>query len=350
MEKGEVKVLGADSLKEGSCRVVAEAGVNHSNSVERAILMAESAAKAGAWAIKFQLYKASRLSIRDSPKYWSDQSGTQSQFETFERGDKLEYDDYAPVAEACRDLGIAFFATPFDPYAVEAMERLDVPLYKVASGDITHKPLLEEIARTGKPVLLSTGASTGDEVERALSWLGAVPSRVVILVCTLSYPTDVKDAHFARLERFRQEYSPFMVGMSDHTLGVAGGWMAAALGAVCIEKHYTLDKTLTDVPDHRISLDPPELAALVKACDQSSALRGSNEIKVFETEAPARANARRSIVASRDLQVGDVLSADDLDFKRPGTGIPPFEIDAIIGKKVLRDIPYDSAVSKDDLA
>jgi sialic acid synthase SpsE len=346
----EVPVDGAPPLRATTCHVVAEAGANHNNSIDRAIEMSQRAAAARAWAIKFQMYKADSLTVPASPKYWSDEFGTTSQHEAFKLSDKLDYLDFAPVADACRDLGIVFFATPFDEQAVDALEQLRAPIYKVASGDITHRPLLELIAETGKPVLLSTGAATEDEIEAAVGWLGGDPTRVVLLVCTLTYPTPDADGNFARIPAFRQRFAPYLIGMSDHTLGTAGGWMTAALGGVCIEKHYTLDKALPDVPDHAMSVDPDELADLVVACERGAQLRGDPWIGVRESELPAREGARRSVVLLRDVPEGTVLTPGDLGFKRPGGGLPPSAVDQVVGRRTARALARGHAISVDDLA
>jgi N,N'-diacetyllegionaminate synthase len=341
----EVRVAGAEPLRPGACRVIAEAGVNHNNSVERAVELSRRAAEAGAWGIKFQLYKADSISVPESPKYWTDPFGTATQYEAFKVSDKLDYGAYAEVAAACRALGIVFFATPFDLAAVEALERIGVPIYKIASADITHRPLLERVAATGKPVLLSTGAATAAEVHRAIEWTTLGPERLVLLVCTLTYPTPDADAHFARLQSFRREFAPYLVGASDHTLGTAGAWMTAALGGVCIEKHYTIDKRLPDVPDHAMSVEPGELAEMVAACDRASTLLGRDWIGVQESEEPARANARRSVVLERDVAAGEVLCAADLGFKRPGRGIAPFEADRVVGARVRADLPRGTVLT-----
>src|SRR3954453_3184813 len=176
----EIRVEGYEPLREGACRVVAEAGANHNNSVERAIEMSHEAAAAGAWGIKFQLYKADTISVPQSPKYWTDPFGTKSQFEAFQLSDKLAYQDYSEIADACKQLGIVFFATPFDLPAVEALESMWCPLYKIASADLTHKPLLEAFAATGKPILLSTGAATVEEIRMAIEWTGYGPDKLVL--------------------------------------------------------------------------------------------------------------------------------------------------------------------------
>lgn len=345
----EVPVEGYAPLHAGACRVIAEAGANHNNSVERAIEMARRAAEAGAWAIKFQLYKADTISVPDSPKYWSDPFGTSTQHEAFKLSDKLDYGAYAEIAAGCREAGIAFFATPFDLPAVDALESFGTPLYKIASADITHRPLLEAVAATGRPVLLSAGAATLDEVRRALDWMALGPDRLVPLACTLTYPTPDEDGHFARLESFRRELAPYLIGFSDHTLGVAGAWMTAALGGVCIEKHYTIDKKLPDVPDHAMSVEPGELAEMVRACDRAAVLRGEEWIGVRPSEEPARAMARRSIVLERDVEAGATLTAEDLGFKRPGTGIAPFEAGDVVGRRLGRSLQRGAILSREDL-
>jgi sialic acid synthase SpsE len=350
MTQTTIEVPGHLPIQEGACRVIAEAGANHNNSVEQAIKMAEEAAKAGAWAIKYQLYKADTISVRDSPKYWTDEWGTSSQFEAFEKSDKLDYDQYRAIADACRDLGIIFFATPFDMPAVAALEDMGAPLYKIASGDLTHRPLIEEVAATGKPIVLSTGAATADEIDRAIEWAGLGPDKLVLLACTLTYPTPDEDGNFARLETFRRRFTPYLSGFSDHTLGVAGAWMTAALGGVCIEKHYTLDKTLPDIPDHKMSVEPQELAEMVAACDRGSVLRGSEDIGVRTSEEPARANARRSIVLERDVAADTELTAEDLGFKRPAGGLEPWEVDRVLGRRVVSDLRRGHQLTLADVA
>ena len=345
----EVRVEGHTSLQEGACRVIAEAGANHNNSVERAIEMARRAAEAGAWAIKFQLYKADTISVQESPKYWEDPFGTSTQYEAFKLSDRLDYGAYGEIAAACSELGIVFFATPFDLPAVDALEAIDAPLYKIASADITHRSLIEAVAETGKPLLLSTGAATAEEVHQAVEWADLGPDRLVLLVCTLTYPTPDEDAHFQRIASFRAEFAPYPIGTSDHTLGVAGAWMTAALGGVCIEKHYTIDKRLPDVPDHAMSVDPGELAEMVATCDRAATLRGDPSIGVRASEVPARENARCSIVLERDVRGGSALTSEDLGFKRPGTGIPPFELDRVVGMRLRSDQPRGTILSYDHL-
>jgi sialic acid synthase SpsE len=168
-------------------------------------------------------------------------------------------------------------------------------------------------------------------------------------VCTLAYPTADEDADFARITTFIDAFAPYLIGMSDHTLGPEGAWMTAALGGVCIEKHYTIDKTLPDVPDHKISVEPDELAAMVRYADRAAAMRGDGAFGVRPAEEPARANARRSIVTERDVTARSQLAPDDLGFKRPGTGMAPALAETLIGRRAARDLPRGTVLSPDDL-
>ena len=346
----KIEVASFLPLDETSCRVIAEAGVNHNNSIERAIEMVRAAAAAGAWAIKFQLYKAENLVVKDSPKYWEDELGTETQFQAFKKSDHLSYMDYKEISDECTRLGIIFFATPFDLEAVDVLEDLGTPIYKVASGDITHKRLLEKIRATNKPVLLSTGASTIPEIHRAIEWLGSDPQKICILACTLTYPTPDSDGNFYRIQSFKEEFKDYLIGFSDHTLGDAGGWMTAALGGTCIEKHFTLDKDLGEVPDHVMSVDPDELASLVVACTRGAILRGNSAIEVRNSERPALQNARRSVVASEFITAGTRITSEMVTAKRPGSGIPASEIDDVVGKTALIDMEEDFVISYVDLA
>jgi sialic acid synthase SpsE len=339
-----IAIEGASDLRNGSCRVIAEAGANHNNSLDRAVEMARLAADAGAWAIKYQLYQAGRLAAPSAKKYWKDDIGTRTQFEAYQLSDQLPYEAHIELAHACRELGIVYFATPFDVEAIAVLERAEAPLYKIASADITHRPLLEAVAATGKPVLLSTGASTVAEIRAALDWMRAGPDQVVLLVCTLTYPTPDIDGNFLRIDTMRREFPDFLVGFSDHTLGIAGGWLAGALGAVCIEKHYTIDKKLPDVPDHAMSVDAAELRQLVEAANRAAVLRGDAAIEVRDSELPARENARRSVIAEVDIPAGQTLELGVLGFKRPGTGIAPFEVSRVTGRRAVVDIPAGTVI------
>lgn len=317
--------------------------------MENAFELVRAAADAGAWAIKFQLYKADTIAVKDSPLYWDDKRGVKTQHESFSMSDKFPYDDYKKVADYAERMGIVFFATPFDEEAIECLERIGVPLYKIASADLTNKPLIQAVAETGKPILLSTGASKAEEVAAAVEWAGNLPELVVPLACTLTYPTPYADGHFARIEAMKALFPDFMVGMSDHTRGHEGGWMAAALGAVCIEKHYTMSQQQTDVPDHSFSLEPSHLNQLVRACNLAATMRGEAEVTPAESELAARQMARRSLVTRGTIAAGTQLTRKMLTAKRPGTGISPARIDEFVGKQTARDLADDAVLKEEDV-
>ena len=188
-----------------------------------------------------------------------------------------------------------------------------------------------------------------EEIEAALGWLALAPERLVLLACTLTYPTPDDDAHFARLEEFRRRFAPYLCGFSDHTLGVDGAAITAALGGVCIEKHFTLDRTALDVPDHRMSVDPYELRQMVAGADRAARLRGSSEIGVRPGEEPARRGARRSIVLLRSVAQGSRLAPDDLTYLRPGEGISPAHRGQVLGRAARRDLGAGETLRETDL-
>lgn len=345
-----IKVEGGAPLEAGRCKIIAEAGANHNNSVDSAIEMAARAKDSGAWAVKFQMYKSASLVAPSAPVYWDDKFGARTQRDAFLKSDKLDYNEYIDVFQASRDLGIIGFATPFDLDAVEVMAAAAAPLYKIASGDVTYRDLIVATAQTGKPVILSTGASTMEEITRAIEWSGLGPERLILLACTLTYPTPDPDANYARITTLANELSPYLIGFSDHTLGVDGTWVAASLGAVVIEKHYTLEKTAPDIPDHAMSVEPGELRQMVAIAERAALLRGSAELVVAESELPARQNARRSAATTHELSAGAVLTPRDLTALRPGTGIEPHRLGELIGRTLVRDMPAGSILSWSDLA
>ena len=345
--------IGARTLsREGFRRpyLIAEAGVNHEGSLRTALAMVRSAAEAGADAIKFQTYKAGTLASRHSPSYWdTTKEPTRSQYELFKKYDALEDEDYAALAEAAKASGIDFLSTPFDLHAVDMLEPL-VPAYKVASADITNIPLLRRVAQKGKPILLSTGASTVSEIHRALEVMDAEGNKqVALLHCVLNYPTAYADANLGMIAHMRRIFPDYIIGYSDHTTTermddvLTLAWL---LGAQMIEKHYTHDKTLPG-NDHYHAMDSADLARFVQRARFIETLFGSEEKRYLPSEEPARAHARRSLVAARTISKGAILSADDLVCKRPGTGIPPTLYDFVVAGTALADIEADDVLTFD---
>jgi sialic acid synthase SpsE len=340
------------ALHDWSARVllIAEAGVNHEGDRAAAIRMVEEAARAGADVVKFQTYTAERLATRTSGAYWdTDEEPTGTQFELFKKYDSLGPDDYTAIAAACRENGIEFLTTPFDVDVVEWLDPL-LSFWKIASGDITNVPLLERVAATEKPVALSTGASTLDEVAAAVATLrgGGAPD-VALLHCTLSYPTAPEDAALGALVALRSSFPDAVLGYSDHTVppvSFAAIETAVGLGARVVEKHYSLDTSKAG-NDHYHAFDPVGFAELRVRLDLVQELLGRPEKLVLPAEEAARVGARRSVVARGDIACGTVLTREMLDVKRPGGGIEPAELETLVGRRSARDIEDDTPLAWD---
>jgi sialic acid synthase SpsE len=333
--------------------VVAEAGVNHEGNLETARRMVREAAAAGAVAIKFQTYTASRLATRSSRAYWDEsKEPTTNQYELFSRYDSFGEDEYCRLAAECTEVGIAFTTSAFD---IESVDWLDdiVAAFKIASGDITNVPLLTRVARTRKPVLLSTGASTVGEIEEALAILDREGSEeVAVLQCTLAYPTPAEHAAVGALRQLAAAFPGRVLGYSDHTVPPDTFTVVAAafaLGARVIETHFTLDRTRPG-NDHYHALDPRDLARLVSELERLQSVLGSPRKQVLPVEQAARIGARRSVVARVDIARGTPLTPALLDVKRPGGGIPPAFLAQPDGWRAAIDIPEDTTLEWSMLA
>lgn len=330
--------------------VIAEAGVNHEGNRPTAIRMVEEAARSGVDVVKFQTYKAERLAIRGSGAYWDvAEEPTETQFELFKKYDAFGPDDYAAIAAACRDNGVEFLTTPFDVDAVEWLDPL-VTFWKVASGDITNVPLLERVGATRKPVALSTGASTVEEVREADATLRrAGAPEVALLHCTLSYPTAPEDAALGALTVLRTAFPEAVLGYSDHTVPPASFQAietAVALGARLVEKHYSLDTTKQG-NDHYHAFDPSGFAELRRRLDLQHLLLGEPAKRVLPAEEAARVGARRSVVARGDIAAGAVLTREMLDVKRPGGGIEPRFVEELLGRRLSQAVADDTPLTWD---
>ena len=329
--------------------VIAEAGVHHANDTALACRYVEAAQEAGADAVKFQTYTADRLVARWAPTYWEDGEG-RTQHEIFSERSLLTENDYRRVAERARELGITLLSTPFDAAAAAMLDRLGVPAFKVASADVTHLPLLRAVASLSKPVLLSTGASTMEEVRQAVAALEPSGVPVALLHCSLAYPTPVGEANLRRIELLGREFPEQVIGYSDHTLPEDTELscpVAVALGASIIEKHFTLDRSLPG-DDHYHAVDPDGLARLVTACQQAREMTPVAE-ELRPGEQAARTYARRSVVAARALAAGQILEEQDIDFKRPGTGMPPGLAGRVLGKRLVRALAADELIGLEDV-
>ena len=326
--------------------IIAEIGVNHEGSLEQAKKLIDLAKEGGADAAKFQSYKADTLASKESPAYWdTSQEPTKSQNELFKKYDQFEPEDYMNLAEYCKKTKIDYLSTPFDDHAIEYLNPI-VPFFKIASADITNVPFLRKIANKGKPVVLSTGASTLDEIDAAIRTLNdSGCKKIALLHCILNYPTPFEQANLQMIKSLIEAYPEYIIGYSDHTLpddDMTSLITAYILGAVVIEKHFTYDKTLRG-NDHYHAMDKNDLKRFIELIDKIHVSMGKKiNKKHIETEAISRLNARRSIVLKNSVDAGQELKENDLTYKRPGTGISPLHWDEIIGKKMKIDLKKDS--------
>ena len=332
--------------------IIAEAGVNHNGSYELAIRLIDAAIKAGAHAIKWQIYKAETLCTRNAPRFWNwegeeVQFGTQ--FDSYSLLDKFPLEDYRRLSHYCRENGIEFLATPFDKEAVEFLESIQVSAYKIASCDCNNIPLIRMIAKTQKPILLSTGASSLEDIKLAVDTIKTEDNhQIALLHCILKYPTAEEDANLEMIKTLKKHFPDCTVGFSDHTLGTDIAIASAAFGADVIEKHYTVDKTLQKSADHWLSVNPQELKQIVVGAARVKKAIGKKWARPLSCEESAKNNARRSIVTNLSIVKGSLITENMLTCKRPGIGLEPRHLNQLIGKKAVRDISEDSLVELSD--
>jgi len=328
------------------CFIVAEAGVNHNGNVDLAKKLIDAAKDARADAVKFQAFKTEKVVTKYAEKanYQKETTGlSESQYEMIKRLE-LKEEEFVELYDYSKKKNIIFLSSAFDKESVDLLDYLGVPAFKVASGEITNFPLLQYVAEKKKPIILSTGMSTLDEIEDALEIIRQKGVEdIVPLHCVTSYPAKIEDANLKVIETLRHRFK-LPVGFSDHTLGITVPIAAVTLGAVLIEKHFTLDKTLPG-PDHRGSLEPDELKDMIKAIRDVEQALGDGIKKPTEDEERIKKTVRRSIVAKVEIPKGTVITENMLDFKRPGTGIEPKNLNEVIGKKTKKDIKPDELIT-----
>ncbi len=330
--------------------VIAEVGANHNGDMALCRRIIDAAGEAGADAVKFQSWSKSSLisnaEYARNTRYVKDQRVPTLE-QAVERY-QLTPDQHREVASYCTRQGIVFFSSCFSQAEIDLLESMSVPAYKVASMDVNHLPLLRAVAATRKPVILSTGMATMGEVERALTTLREAGSGpVALLHCVSIYPTPPAAVHLRTMATWRTAFD-VPVGFSDHTLGTAVPLAAVALGACIIEKHFTSDKNLEGW-DHGISADPAEMKALVDGCRDVYAALGSAARTLSADEVQKRASFRRRMVARRPMRKGEALTAADVEFKRPGTGIQPDELSYVVGRPLTRDVAAEDELEWRDL-
>ena len=329
-----------------SILIIAEAGVNHNGSLERAKEMALAAKKAGADIVKYQTAVPEQVVSRFAEKadYQKQQTGSEeSQLEMIKKI-HFGFEEHRQLKEYCDEIGIRYLSTPFDLDSIDFLATLGMPVWKIPSGEITNLPYLEKVAALKKPLILSTGMSMLSEIEDALAVLEENGCEdVTLLHCNTEYPTPMEDVNLLAMRELEEQFA-LPVGFSDHTLGIEADIAAAALGACVIEKHFTLDKTL-EGPDHQASLEPDELEAMVRAIRNIEKALGTGEKHVTPSEAKNRPIARKSIVAKRAIKKGEVFTAENLTTKRPGDGISPMRWYDVLGKEASRDFAEDEKIS-----
>lgn len=343
------KAVGGDA----PAYVIAEAGVNHQCNMDMARRMIDEAAAAGADAIKFQTYRSETLTTRWAPRYWEDPPTEGTQYEYFKNSDDFGRDEYEALFEHAADREIEWLTTPFDLEAVEWMADLKMAAYKIASADLTNWPLIDAAAAQGVPLIVSTGASTLDELHQMVDHCREVGNdQIILLHCILSYPAPVEEMNLRRIPLLIEEFPEVVIGLSSHVIPdpcVIVPITAVALGAKVVEVHFTLDTSMEGV-DHTLSVDPPMLESLVNSIRIVEASLGSEEITILPCEEPARKYARRSIIAAVDIPEGTVITREHLIMKRPGTGVSPTEVEKMLGRTTIRAIEEDQLVTWEDLA
>ena len=331
--------------------IIAEAGSNHNGDMKLCRQLIDSAAACGADAIKFQSWSKSSLICAAEYARNTEYADKSRHFGTLEQmveRYQLTPEQHRDVAAYCRTRGIAFLSSCFSREEVDLLESLDVPAFKIASMDINHLPLLEYVARKSKPVILSTGMATVGEIGRALGVLqGGGAGPVALLHCVSVYPPAYESINLRNIAMLQQTFD-VPVGFSDHTLGTAISLAAVACGACIVEKHFTLDKKM-DGWDHAVSADPPEMEIIVREGRNVFASLGATLRRVSEEEVEKRKKFRRRIVVNRRMKKGERLRLEDIDFKRPGTGIHPDEFAYVVGRLLARDVAADDELEWSDL-
>ena len=324
--------------------IIAEAGVNHNGSIELAYKLIDVASASGANAVKFQTFKAENLVSKNAQKAEYQKQTTNLLESQFHMLKKLELDinTHKKLMEYCKKKDIVFLSTPFDHESIDLLNELELQIFKIPSGEITNLTYLRHIGSLGKEVILSTGMSTLKEIEEALIILtsaGTSKENITILHANTMYPTPMEDVNLRAMQTIQDKFG-VAVGYSDHTLGIEVDIAAVAMGAVIIEKHFTLDKTM-DGPDHKSSISPEELKTMVSSIRNIEKALGSSIKKPSKSEKPNITMARKSIVVSKSIKKGELFTEKNITTKRPGTGISPMKWDSILGKVAERDYKID---------
>jgi len=328
--------------------IIAEAGVNHNGSLEMALQLIDVAVAAGADAVKFQTFKAEKIIAVSAPKAGYQKETTGSDESQLEMVKKLELDETAHTRlyQYCQHKGIQFLSTPFDLESIDLLSRLGLEIFKIPSGEITNLPYLRKLGALKKRLILSTGMADLGEIEDALDVLtesGTSLENITVLHCNTEYPTQFEDVNLRAMLTIQNAFSGISVGYSDHTLGIEVPIAAVAMGARVIEKHFTLDRNLPG-PDHRVSLEPPELSAMISGIRNIEKALGNGIKRPSPSEVKNKPIARKSLVATESIKTGELFSADSITAKRPGAGISPMRWDEVLGQVAQKDYEKDEPI------
>ncbi|WP_035379031.1 N-acetylneuraminate synthase [Fervidicella metallireducens] len=337
-------------FKQNKCFIIAEAGVNHNGNLEIAKKLIDVAKEAGVDAVKFQTFKSENLVTKDAPKanYQVNTTGSGTQYEMLKKLE-LSFEDHVILKKYAEEKGLIFISTPFDFESVDLLENLGVDLYKISSGDLTNIPLLRYIAKFNKPMIVSTGMANLAEVECAVNSIKQEGNdKIILLHCTSNYPTDYEDVNLRAMVTLKDAFK-LPVGYSDHTIGIEVPIAAVTMGAVVIEKHFTLDKSM-DGPDHRASLDAEELKNMIISIRNIENSLGNGIKSCQKSEESSKRSARKSIVANRLIKQGELISYDNISFKRCQGGLSPVYADEIVGNMAIQDIEKDEILTFEKLS
>ena len=334
---------------DSDCFVIAEVGHNHQGSIDTAKQIFDKAKEAGANAVKLQKRNNKQLFTKEM--YDSHYDSRNAYGETYgAHRDALEFgkEEYVELQQYAKNLGLIFFATPFDLPSVDFLEKLDMPLYKIASGDLKSTPLLKYVAKTGKPIIVSTGGGEMDDVQRAYDVITAENPNIAILQCTAAYPCEPEEMNLNVITTFREKFPNKVIGLSDHQSGISMALVAYTLGARIIEKHFTMNRAWRGT-DHAFSLEPVGLTKLVRDLKRARVSLGVGEKKSMDKEMKPLFKMGKKLVASSDLNKGKIITDADITIKSPNDGLPPYEWDNVIGLTLQKDLKKDENISFEDL-
>ena len=343
-----VEISGRKIGRNNKCFVIAEAGVNFNGDLDMALKLVDVASESGADVVKFQTFNSDRVVTGDAPKaeYAVETTGNQQSHLDMMRSLEFTPDMHEPIIQRCASKGILFLSSPFDEGSADLLDDFGVSAFKIPSGEVTNIPFLCHIAEKKKPMIVSTGMCDLGEVDRAVSAIREHGNdQIILLHCVSNYPADPSNVNLKVMDTMSSAFG-VPIGFSDHTIGNEIPLAAVAMGASVIEKHFTLDKSLPG-PDHRASLEPKELEMMINGIRVIESAMG-NGIKIpADSERNTADVARKSLVSSKNLSEGHVLVEEDIDIKRPGTGIPPFDKQVIIGRTLKKDLKRDTLFTRE---